>query len=436
MTALLQLDELFDLLRIESVSSDGAHPAELREAAEWVARMAGGGSVIEGFGNPVVDALIPASVPDAPTVVAYGHYDVQAPGDPDLWQSPAFQPEVRDGWLYARGASDDKGNYWALLRSALDLAAAGQLGVNVRVIADGEEEVGGHSVIDYLATLDNHFDAAVIFDGTMASGELPGVTTALRGLVGFQLLLVSNARELHSGIYGGAAANPVHDLITVLSAVAGNDGQFAAGIAPVTDQERSGWGLLPDGQQMLKGAGATAADDRAAAEFYDRTWAQPSLSVHSIGSGDPLLHKTSIGSEARASLSLRVAPGQDPAVLHEQLEQLLVAACPSHATLELKPWPPSSPAFVSPQEPVIASGMDAIERATGVRPLAMRSGGSIPVMAALVARGTPTILSGFATPDDNIHSPNERMRVRNLEWAVAAAGEIYRGLAETLSSGR
>jgi acetylornithine deacetylase/succinyl-diaminopimelate desuccinylase-like protein len=432
--ATLQLDELFDLLRIESVSSDGAHPAELREAAEWVAQMAGGGSVIEGFGNPLADALIPASVPDAPTVVAYGHYDVQAPGDPGLWQSPAFQPEVRDGWLYARGASDDKGNYWALIRAALDLAAAGQLGVNVRVIADGEEEVGGHSVIDYLATLDDRFDAAVIFDGAMASGELPAVTTALRGLVGFQLRLVSNARELHSGIYGGAAANPVHDLIAVLSAVAGNDRQFAAGVAPVTDQERSGWGLLPDGRQMLDVAGATAADDRAAAEFYDRTWAQPSLSVHSIGSGDPLIHKTSIGAEARASLSLRVAPGQDPAVMQEQLEQLLVAACPSHATLELNAWPPGSPAFVSPQEPVIASGMDAIERATGVRPLAMRSGGSIPVMAALVARGTPTILSGFATPEDNIHSPNERMRVRNLEWAVAAAAEIYRGLAETLST--
>jgi acetylornithine deacetylase/succinyl-diaminopimelate desuccinylase-like protein len=430
----LQLDELFDLLRIESVSSDGAHQAELREAAAWVARMAGGGSLIEGFGNPLADALIPASVPDAPTVVAYGHYDVQAPGDADLWQSPAFQPEVREGWLYARGASDDKGNYWALIRAALDLAAAEQLGVNVRVIADGEEEVGGHSVIDYLATLEDRFDAAVIFDSAMASDELPAVTTALRGLVGFQLRLVSNARELHSGIYGGAAANPVHDLIAVLSAVAGNDRQFAAGVAPVTDQERSGWRQLPDGRLMLDGAGATAADDRAAAEFYDRTWAQPSLSVHSIGSGDPLLNKTSIGAEARASLSLRVAPGQDPAVMQEQLEQLLVAACPSHATLELNAWPPGSPAFVSPQEPVIASGMDAIERATGVRPLAMRSGGSIPVMAALVARGTPTILSGFATPEDNIHSPNERMRVRNLEWAVAAAAEIYRGLAETLST--
>src|SRR5262249_48692245 len=151
--------------RIESVSSDGAHPAELRAAADWVAGLVGNGTVVEGFGNPLVDALIPASVADAPTVVAYGHYDVQAPGDPALWASPAFSPEGRGGWLYARGASDDKANFWALLRAALDLADAGALRVNVRVIADGEEEIGGHSVIDYLAVLEDRLDAAVIFDG-------------------------------------------------------------------------------------------------------------------------------------------------------------------------------------------------------------------------------------------------------------------------------
>ena len=124
----LQLDELFDLLRIESISSDGQHAPELRQAADWVAAMVGGGTVVEGYGNPLVDALIPASVADAPTVVAYGHYDVQAPGDPALWTSPPFDPQVRDGWLYARGASDDKGNYWALLRAALDLAESGEPG--------------------------------------------------------------------------------------------------------------------------------------------------------------------------------------------------------------------------------------------------------------------------------------------------------------------
>ena len=432
----LPLDELFDLLTIESVSSDGAHPAELREAADWVAGLVGNGRVVEGFGNPLVDALIPASAANAPTVVAYGHYDVQAPGDPGLWTSPAFAPEVRDGWLYARGASDDKGNFWALLRAALDLADAGDLRVNVRVIADGEEEIGGHSVLDYLATLDDRLDAAVIFDGVMASAETPAVTTALRGLAGFQVRLISNAKELHSGVYGGPAANPVHDLMTTLAAVAGHDGDFAEGIAPVTDEERSDWATLPDGAALLADAGATPADSAAAAEFYERTWARPSLTVHSIGSGDPLLHKTSIGADARASLSLRLAPGQDPAAMHDLLEHRLRDACPAHATLELDAWPPATPAFVSPEDPVIASAFDAIERATGIRPLAMRSGGTIPIMAALVARGTPTILSGFASPQDDIHSPNEKVRVRNLEWAHAAGQEIFNGLAEVLQTPR
>jgi acetylornithine deacetylase/succinyl-diaminopimelate desuccinylase-like protein len=428
----VDLDELSELLRIESISSDGAHPGEMLEAAGWVARLVGDARVIEGFGNPIVDGLIPASRGDAPTVVAYGHYDVQSPGDPALWESPAFEPTVRDGWLYCRGVSDDKGNFWALLRAALDLAGNDELGVNVRVIADGEEEIGGHSVIDYLATLDDQFAAAVIFDGSMADAERPAITTALRGLVGFQLRLVSNDRELHSGLFGGAAANPVHDLITVLSAVAGHDELFTAGVAPVTDAELEGWRTLPSGAEAMGGAGARPRDERAAQEFYQRTWAGPSLTVHSIGSGDPTIHKTSIGSEARASLSLRVAPGQDPDALGELLERLLRETCPAHADLELRPWPVGRPAFVSPDDPVIRSGFDALERATGTRPLALRSGGSIPVMAALVARGTPTILSGLGSPDDNIHSPNERMRLRNLEWALSGAREIYRSLADEL----
>jgi acetylornithine deacetylase/succinyl-diaminopimelate desuccinylase-like protein len=428
----VQLDQLAELVRIESVSSDGKHPEELRQAADWVAALVGDARVVEGFGNPVVDGLIPASRPGAPTVVAYGHYDVQAVGPADLWQSPPFEMQTRDGWLYGRGVSDDKGNYWALLRSALDLAAEGELGVNVRVIADGEEEVGGHSVIDYLATVDDPFAAAVIFDGGMADHETPAVTTALRGLVGFQLRLVTNDKELHSGLYGGAAANPVHDLIRVLSAVAGNDDVFADGIAPVSDDERAGWQTLPTGAEMLRAAGATAADDLAASEFYDRTWTRPSLTVHSIASGDPALHKTSIGAEARASLSLRVAPGQDPYALAERFEGLLRDACPAYATLELEAWPVGSPAYVSPADPVIAASFDAIERATGRRPVALRSGGSIPVMAALVARGTPTVLSGFGSPEDNIHSPNERMRLRNLQWAIDSGREIFRSMSGSL----
>ena len=389
--------------------------------------------MVEGHGNPIVDGLIPASRPGAPTVVAYGHDDVQSPGPDDLWTSPAFAPELRDGRIWARGVTDDKGNFHALLRAALDLAAAGELGVNVRVLADGEEEVGGHSVIDHLATLDDEFAAAVIFDGGMVGSDRPAITTALRGLVGFQLRLVSDDKELHSGLYGGAAADAVRDLLAVLGAVVGREDEFADGIAPVTDEERAGWAALPTGEQELAAGGARPADDRAAAEFYARTWTRPSLTVHSVGAGDPSLHKTSIAPEARASLSLRLAPGQDPAPMAAELERRLRAACPAHAELTLDAWPEGRPAYVSPDDPVLRAAAAGIERATGTAPLMVRSGGSIPVMAALVGRGTPTVLSGFGTTEDNIHSPNENMSLRNLGWAYASAREIYRSLADTLN---
>jgi acetylornithine deacetylase/succinyl-diaminopimelate desuccinylase-like protein len=367
-------------------------------------------------------------------VVAYGHYDVQAPGPSELWQSDPFQPEVRDGFLYARGASDDKGNFYALLRAALDLAAEGNLPVNVRVLADGEEEIGGHSVLDYLETIPEQLDAAVIFDGGMADAETPAITNGLRGVVGFQMRITSADKELHSGLYGGAAADAVRDLVSVVSAVIGTPEALAAGATPPSATELAGWKTLRSGAEMLADGGARPADATAGDEFYVRTGARPSVTVHSLAAGDPTLHKTSISPVALASLSLRLAPGQDAEKMGAELERLLRGACPPHAQLELTPWPSGSPALVPPDDPILQAGATAIQRATGIAPLTVRSGGSIPVMAALVARGTPTVLSGFGTAEDNIHSPNERIRLRNLEWAQASARELFLGLGPAISA--
>jgi acetylornithine deacetylase/succinyl-diaminopimelate desuccinylase-like protein len=424
------LTELADLLRIESISSDGAHPAELRRAADWIARLVGDATVAETSGNPIVDGMIPASAAGAPTVVAYGHYDVQAAGPLELWQSPPFEPEVRDGHLYARGACDDKGNFYALLRAALDLAEAGELGVNVRVLADGEEEVGGHSVIHHLTGMHGEFAAAVIFDGGMVDAHRPAITTGLRGLAGAQVCVRTGGGELHSGLFGGAAADAVHDLHRVLAAVVDLPPGFTAGTVPVADAEREAWAVLPDGAAEMARAGITAADADAAAEFYDRTWALPSVTVHSVGAGDPTLHKTSIQPEARASLSIRLAPGQDAQAMSALLERTLREACPAHAQLELEMWPPAEPAYMDPDHPALRAGFDAIERATGVRPLAIRSGGTIPIAAAFTARGIPTILTGFGIDSDNFHAPNERIELRRFEWALASAREILIGLAD------
>jgi acetylornithine deacetylase/succinyl-diaminopimelate desuccinylase-like protein len=422
------LAQLYELLRIESVSSDGAHPEELRAAAEWIAGLIGGATVTADHGNPLVDGLIPASKPGAPTVIAYGHYDVQAVGPRDLWDSEPFEPEVRDGWIHARGVTDDKGNFFAVLRAALDLAAAGELGVNVRVLADGEEEIGGHSVIHHLATVEGDFGAAVIFDGGMVDAQRPAITTGLRGLAGAQLRLRTGRRELHSGMYGGAAANAVHNLHRVLGRLIDLPEAFSAGIAPVTGSERASWAQLPAGDDLLREAGAVPADPAAGGEFYERTGARPSLTVHSIAAGDPTLHKTSIVQEALASVSLRLAPGQDAEALSALFERTVREACPPGATIDVEMWPPAQPAWMDPEHPVLRLGFDAIERATGVRPLAVRSGGTIPVAAAFAGRGIPTILSGFGTDEDNIHSPNERMELRRLDWAYSSAREIFRSL--------
>jgi acetylornithine deacetylase/succinyl-diaminopimelate desuccinylase-like protein len=423
-----RLRELTEFLRIQSISSDGRHGAELEQAAEWLAALVGGARVMQTAGSPIVDGTIPASAPDAPTVVAYGHYDVQAPGDLARWTTPPFEPEVRDGWMYARGVSDDKGNLYALVRAALDLAAAGELPVNVRVLADGEEEVGGTSIVDHVAGVDDRWAAAIIFDAHMVGRRRPAITTSLRGLCGFQLRVVSAEREVHSGLYGSAAANPVHDLQRIAGALLADADAFAVGAVPPTDAERRDWAELPAGDDALRDAGARPADERAGAEFYERVWARPSLTVHSIAAGDPTLHKTSIVAEAHASLSLRLAPGQDAAALARELERRIREACPPHATLELAPWNTSEPARVSPGDPVLVAAFDAIERATGVRPLAIGSGGSIPIASALIRRGTPTILTGFGTAEDNIHSPDERLAVEHFEWAVASARELFRGL--------
>jgi len=426
------LPQLTELLEIQSISSDGRHATELRQAAEWLAELIGDATISEEHGNPLVDGRIPASRADAPTVLAYGHYDVQAPGPAELWRTPPFEPTVVDGRLYGRGVVDDKGNFFALLRSALDLAEEGELGVNVRVLCDGEEEVGGHSVIDYLPSIEEPIAAAIIFDAGMVDATRPAITTGLRGLVGFQVCLTTGDRGLHSGMSGGAVANAVHDLHRVLAAVIDRDDAFAEGIAPVAKEERASWATLPSGAEMLAEVGAAPRDPQAVAEAYERVWARPSLTVHSIGAGDPTLHKTSIVPEARASLSLRLAPGQDAGRMHAALEAALRAACPDHATLRLDPWPAGSPAYIDPSGPVLRAAFDAIERATGTRPLAIRSGGTIPIGAALVERGIPTVLSGFSVAEDSIHSPNESMELRRLEWAFASARELYRALPSVL----
>jgi len=308
------------------------------------------------------------------------------------------------------------------------------LPVNLRFACDGEEESGGHSIVDFLASDERGADACVIFDGHMLRPGVPIFEIATRGICYFHVRVRTGGRDLHSGTYGGAALNAMHALMQTLSGVTARDGRVPdalwEGVVPPTDDELASWAPLTPGAEELSGQGARPADAHAADEFYLRTFAQPSVDVHGIEGGSPQLQKTVIPVLAEANLSIRLAPGQDPTVVGPRVEQLLREAAPEGADVEVEMWADTSPGLVPPDAEAIRLGQDAFERALGVRPLLLRAGGSIPIVAALADRGIPAIVTGFDTPEGNLHSPNERFLVEHFPLGIAAARELYVSLAE------
>lgn len=433
------LEELSEFLRIESVSADAERADDVRRAAEWVRdfiRAAGGeAELVETETFPLIDGEVRASSgEDAPTVLAYGHFDVQPPAPLDAWETPPFEPTIRDGWLYGRGTADDKGQLYTLLKAAELLAAAGELPVSVRFVCDGEEETGGHQIVKFLERDERGGDAAVIFDGAMLRREEPVFYVATRGLVYFHVTVRTGERDLHSGVFGGAALNANHALIQTLRGVLpGENGllpdELRAGASPPTEEELAAWKELAPGSDLLAEGGARPADARAAEEFYLRTWAEPAVDVNGMAGGEPHLQKTVLPVSAVANVSIRLAPGQDPEEIAPVFERLLREAVPEGADLEVERWSSAPPGLIPPDAPAIRLGLDAFERAVGTRPLLIRVGGTLPIVPALADKGIPTVLTGFDLPEGNIHSPNERLLVEHIPLAVDAARELFRAFA-------
>ena len=434
------LEELREFIAIPSVSADPAHQDDVRRAAEWVrdfVKRAGGEAELVPYGErDLVIGDIPANANGggtAPTVMIYGHFDVQPPAPLDLWETPPFELSERDGWYYARGIADDKGQLYSLLKAAQLLREQNALPVNIRVVSDGEEEIGGHSVVDFLEADERGADVCIIFDGGMTRAEQPEFGLATRGLVAFQLKVRTGERDMHSGYYGGAALNAIHVLMDGLSAVTARNGllpdQLRVGRAPLSQAEVDSLESLPKGWELLDDAGATPLDAKAEEDFYDRTWAEPSLDVNGIRGGKPEFVNTTLIVEAEARFTIRLAPGQDPETIAASAEKLIRAAMPETAQVELIRENSAAPVVFYSDSPAIQLGMEAFKRATGVRPLLVRVGGTLPIYPALAAKGIPTIGTGFALRESNVHSPNERLRVQDIDRAVAAATELYRGLA-------
>jgi acetylornithine deacetylase/succinyl-diaminopimelate desuccinylase-like protein len=427
------LAELAAFLAIPSVSADPAHVGDVASAAEWVAekvREIGGTAEVREEGRLVVGEV--AGPPGAPTVLVYGHYDVQPPDPLELWESDPFTAEARGEWLYARGVADDKGQLWMQLKAIEQLAAERSLPVSFRIVCDGEEETGGGTIGRFLAADDGPADACVVFDGWMKRRGRPELVVATRGLVALDVEVRTGERDLHSGHYGGGALNAIHALAEALTGLFPRDGRLPeplrVGVTPPSDEEREGWRGLPPGGEEISRVGAVPLDERAAEEFYERVFVEPSVDVTGIIGGKPGLRNTTLVSSASAGITIRVAPGQEPAVLASAAERLLRESLPRGAALEVTGVDLTPPA-VLPRTEALEVARDAFERVFGTRPLVVRAGGTLPIVAALAARGIPTVMAGLALPDSHTHSPNERMLLETFPLGVAAARDTYRALA-------
>ncbi|MGH2754519.1 MAG: M20/M25/M40 family metallo-hydrolase [Actinomycetota bacterium] len=432
------ITQLAEWLRIPSISSGGGDPADLERAAAWAAdrivEAGGEAEVVRTELNPLMVGRLSGARADAPTVLIYGHYDVQSPDPLEAWTSPPFEPTIRNERLYARGAADDKGNFFPLLFVACELARAGTLPVNVRVLLEGEEEIGGDSAAGWVERDELGADACIVFDSEMLDADTPALTLGVRGMVQMQIKIRTASRDLHSGVYGGSVLNATHVMHSMLAAVLpGPDGrlrpELRAGILEPTPDELAAWSQLPPGDDVIAEVGGRPLDGNAGREYYRRNWADASLDVNGIAGGDAVQLRTIVPAAAQAVLAMRLAPGQNSADMAKTLEDLMRAAAPEGTEIDVFTNRGDSAVF-DPTTPALRLAQTALERACGTAPALIRSGGSIPVLAAFAARDIPVVLSGFTLAEDAYHAPDESFRLESLRLGEASARALYEELAK------
>jgi len=433
--------ELAEFIRIPSVSADPAHREDVKQAGEWVCEFIrskiGGTATLTPFGERelALGEVRASHDPDnAPTVLVYNHFDVQPPAPLDLWESDPFELTIRDEWAYARGITDDKGQLWIMLKAVQKLVEQNALSVNVRFACDGEEETGGTTVVDWIRDDSVGADAGIIFDGGMLRVDMPMFSLSTRGLIAFDVKVKTGERDLHSGMYGGAALNAIHVLMRVLSSVTAEPSgllpePLRAGIVPPTAEELENWKALPPGAEELELQGARPLDKDAAEQFNIRTLAEPSADVNGIIGGKPGVRNTTLSVHAAGEITVRLAPGQDVNVIGSAAEKLMRDAAPEGADVDIA-WAGVPAGLMKPDAPAIQLGLQAWESVLGVRPLLVRSGGTLPIVPALADAGIPTVITGFGLPESNVHSPNERFLVRYFEAGVNTAAAMFTAYAD------
>jgi acetylornithine deacetylase/succinyl-diaminopimelate desuccinylase-like protein len=432
----LLLGRLVEFASIPSVSTDPAHLADIHRAARWVAgELAAAGPLaaraIPTAGHPVVYGEW-LGAPDRPTVLVYGHYDVQPPDPLEKWHSPPWTPTLRDGRLYARGVSDDKGPMLIPIAVAeAFFATAGGLPVNVKFLFEGEEEIGSRNLdafvrdhTDLLAA-----DVVVSADGAMWRIDEPSLTVASRGLCGLELTLTAAAKDLHSGRHGGGVANPLHAVAAIVASLHDSDGRVAVAgfyddVRDLSRNERAALAALPYNEQAyLAQVGAPAAFGEPGYTTLERQWTRPTLEVNGMWGGyQGPGQKTVIPSEAHAKITCRLVPDQDPDVVMAHVRRHLEARVPSGTRLSLSIVDHGSRAAqIAPDHFALKAADAALQAIYGVRPLIVRMGGTVPI-AELFQRhlGLDTVFFSFSTADEDFHAPNEFFRVHRLHEGLDA----------------
>jgi acetylornithine deacetylase/succinyl-diaminopimelate desuccinylase-like protein len=428
------LEELKAFLRIPSVSTLPEHSADIQRAAGFAAEALGSAGlesveVIPTSKHPLVYAEW-LHAPGKPTVLCYGHYDVQPPDPLEAWLSPPFEPTVRDGNLYARGSADDKGQMYMHIKAVEALRAVyGTLPVNLKFLLEGEEEVGGASITKFVAENPEKLacDAALVSDTALYADGMPTLCVGLRGLIYLEVEASGPARDLHSGLYGGAAPNPVFGLIELLGKAKDEQGAIRVpgiydDVVPPAPAEKASWDSLPfeEGEFLRGEVGSEKLTGERGYTVLERIWARPTFEVHGIAGGfTGAGAKTVIPASATAKVSFRLVPNQDPEKVVARFKEFVTANTPEGIRLEVRVLSASPAVLVDPHHPAIRVAARAFSTVFGRPTVFIRDGASVPIVGDFANHlGIPSVMMGFGLPDDGLHSPNEKFRLENFYQGI------------------
>lgn len=435
--------ELYDFLRIPSISTDHDHGSAVAEAAAWLAARLGDAGlsceVVETPGHPIVLGEWHGA-PDAPTVLIYGHYDVQPPDPLDEWTSPPFEPTERDGRMYARGSADDKGQLYMHVKALeAHLASSGSLPVNVIFLAEGEEEIGSPNLVPFVEQHRERLacDLVLISDTEMFAEGLPSLLFSLRGLSYFEVTVKGARSDLHSGNYGGSVANPANALAAMIASLHDEEGRVAV---PGFYDDVIEWdaetldeieALPQDDEAFRAELGVTELTGERGFTTLERLWIRPTCDVNGLLSGytGPGA-KTVLPNRAMAKVSFRLVPNQDPSRISQLFKAHIDSVTPPGVTVSIKEIHGGRPWKAKLQGPFFDAAREALEEAYGTHPVPMGGGGSIPIVVDFEEQlEAPALLIGFSLPGCNLHAPNEWLRIEDFEKGIAALALLYGKLA-------